>query len=82
MSKSWNPKRPTVELQPSKIRREPPPETRTAKLTVLPEDESDREAWTVVIGVVLFALAITLIIFCVSSYTSSNPAAEVVIHDV
>ena len=65
----------TVELaagarRPSRIRREPPPPARPmAKQRVL-HDVSERETWTVVIGVLLFAIAITVIIFGVSDYTS------------
>ena len=69
MSKPWTPKRQTVELQPSRIRREPPPEARAAKLTIVPDD-SEREARTVVIGIALFALAITFLIFWISDFTA------------
>ena len=58
MSKPWTPKRQTVELAPSRIRRDPA--AVQAKKTVQPYP-TEREIWTVVIGVVLFALAITLI---------------------
>lgn len=67
MSKSWKPGRHSVELRPSKIRRDPPPPE--AKHSVLPVSD-EREAWTVIIGVLLFALAITIIILGASEYTS------------
>ena len=70
MSKLWNPKRPTVELQSSKIRREPPPPSKVAQ-TVLPDD-SERETWMLVVGVAAFALAITFFIFWISDFTSSS----------
>lgn len=63
MSKS----KPTVELRPSKIRREPPPPP--GKLTLLPVGR-ESETSTVVIGVLLFALAITFLILWTSDYTS------------
>jgi len=72
MSKSWKPNKETVELasdaaRPSRIRREPPPPPR--KLTLLPEGRED-ETWTVVIGILMFAAAITFLIFWISDYTS------------
>jgi len=72
MSKPWTPKRPTVELRVSKIRREPPP---ADKLTKLPDD-SENETWAVVIGMLAFALALTVLIFWISDKTSpgSRPA--------
>lgn len=71
MSKSWKPNRPTVELssgatRPSRIRRDPPPPP-PAKPTILP-DMAEREAWTVVIGILLFGLAIAIIIVAVGNY--------------
>ena len=73
VSKLWNPKRPTVELQSSKIRREPPPPPKPSKVaqTLLPDD-SERETWTLILGVAAFAVAITLIIFWISDFTSSS----------
>jgi hypothetical protein len=73
VSKQWTPRRQTVELspaaeqRPSRIRREPPPAAPQPKaLNAYP---TEREMWTVVIGVVLFAIAITIIVFGVSEYT-------------
>jgi len=58
-----NLRRPTVELgsgRPSRIRRDPPPpEPKKKALQAYP---TEREVWTVVIGVVVFALAITVAI--------------------
>ena len=73
MSKPWNPNRPTVDLHASsvgrvsRIRRDPPPPAK--KQTALPDD-SENETWVVAIGVLAFALAITILIFWVSQYTS------------
>ena len=72
MSKHWTPNRPTVELRVSKIRREPPPPSAQRK-SVLPDSEID-ETWVVAIGVIAFALAITVIIFAFSDYL--NPANQ------
>jgi hypothetical protein len=62
MIKRPNLRRPTVELstaaRPSRIRREPPPPE--PKKKALQPYAAEREVWTVVIGVVLFALAITV----------------------
>jgi hypothetical protein len=68
-----NLRRKTVELRPpeartSRIRREPPPAAPERK-SVQPYP-TEREVWVVVIGVVLFAVAITIIIFGIGSYTS------------
>ena len=70
MSKPWTPTRPTVDLHaPSRIRREPPP---IDKQTSLPDD-SENETWAVVIGVVAFALAFTVLIFWISDKPSPSP---------
>lgn len=71
MSKQWKPGRHTVELQgearPSRIRRDPVPAREPTAVRAYP---SEREIWTVVIGVVCFAVAIAIIIVGVSDYTS------------
>lgn len=50
--------------KPSRIRRDPVPEQAKKELRPYP---TEREVWTVVIGVVLFALAITVITIGVSN---------------
>ena len=71
MSKKWTPRRETAPLssaRPSRIRREPPPPAPARKsLQTYP---SEREAWVVAIGVILFALAITVITVGVSNYVN------------
>ena len=57
----------TVELAPSRIRREPPPSP--SERTFLP-DLRGRETWVVVVGIVLFAMAITVLTFRISDLTS------------
>jgi hypothetical protein len=73
VSNQRNLRRKTVELhpdaaRPSRIRRDPPAAAPERK-SVQPYP-TEREVWAVVIGVVLFALAITIIIFGIGSYTS------------
>ena len=70
MSRTWKPNRPTVALpegapRPSRIRRDPPPPA--VKQSELP-DYAEREARTVVLGVILFGVAITIIIIAVGNY--------------
>lgn len=68
MSKQWKPGKQTVELRPSRIRRDPPPAAAAQKsLRAYP---TEREVWTVIVGIVLFALAIAIITFAVSDITS------------
>jgi hypothetical protein len=72
MSKTAATRKPTVGLtpdspKPSRIRREPPPPEKPKQLRTYVS--SEREQWIVVIGVILFALAIMVITFGVSDYT-------------
>ncbi len=72
MSKQWTPRKTTVGLaadaaRPSRIRREPPPPPPAQK--ALQPHPSEREVWVVVIGVILFSLAIAIIIVGVSDFT-------------
>lgn len=64
--------KPTVELQagarPSRIRRDPPPAP--DKIKSVRAYPSEREVLTVVIGVLLFAIALVIITFGISDYTS------------
>ena len=67
MSKQWKPKRPTVELRPSRIRRNPVAASADKKVIAY---SSERETWTVVIGVLMFALAIAILTVRISDITS------------
>lgn len=72
MSKPSKPGKKTVELQaaarPSRIRRDPPaPAAQKKAVNPYP---TEREVWIVVVGVVLFALAISIITFEFSQITS------------
>jgi endonuclease YncB( thermonuclease family) len=73
VSKSWTPAKPTVELRPSRIRRDPP---RPAK--IVEPVSTERETWFGVLGITLFALAITSIIIGFSAWVlqSEAPAAS------
>ena len=72
MSKQLKPGKKTVELmqasRPSRIRRDPPPAAAERK-AVRPYP-TEREIWIVAVGVVLFALAISIITFGFSQITS------------
>jgi hypothetical protein len=73
VSKQLKPGKKTVELKgaarPSRIRRDPPPPV-AAKKAVTPYP-TEREVWIVAIGVVLFALAISIITFGFSQVTGN-----------
>ena len=73
MSKPWKPSKPTVELRPSRIRRDPP---QLAK-TVTPVS-AEYETWFGVLGITIFALAISAIVIGFSAYVMGNddPAAS------
>jgi hypothetical protein len=68
VSKPLNPGKKTVELRPSRIRRDPPPAAPTEK-AVRPYP-TEREVWIVAIGVILFALAISALMVGISDITS------------
>jgi hypothetical protein len=75
VSKSWTPRKPTVALdapaaaRPSRIRRDPPPKAAEKKVRAYP---SEREIWMVVVGVCLFAIAISIITVGFSGFTSPS----------
>jgi hypothetical protein len=60
-------RRQTVELRPSRIRRDPPAVVVQKKVQPYP---TQREIWVVAIGVILFAIAITAVTFGISDVTS------------
>ncbi len=65
--KRSNIRRKAVETRPSRIRREPPAVVTQKAVNPYP---TEREIWTVVIGVLLFAIAIALVTFGISDVTS------------
>ena len=58
----------------SRIRRDPVPEVKELEV----RDQNERDAWTVAIGVVAFALAIVIITFGVASAAGWSPAHYVI----
>lgn len=71
MSNQQKLRRRTVDLgsagaRPSRIRRDPPPPARDKGVQPYP---TEREIWAVVIGVILFAIAVTALTFGVSDVT-------------
>lgn len=71
MSRKWTPAKPTVELRASRIRRDPVPiATPGDRPKKVYWDPSEWETWMVVVGVVLFALAISALTIGISEITS------------
>ena len=54
--------------RPSRIRREPPPPDKPKSLRAYPTTE--KETWIVIIGVLLFGIAITIITLGLSDFTN------------
>jgi len=68
MSRHWEPRKSTVELQPSRIRRDPV--SKDSPLTLIKLQARSRE-WEIaigIVGVILFALAINAIWFGVNAF--------------
>ena len=68
MSRHWQPRKSTVELQPSRIRRDPV--SNDSPLTLIKLQARSRE-WEIgigIVGVILFALAINAIWFGVNAF--------------
>ena len=65
-----SPRSPTSQApRPSRIRRDPPPAVK-AKVVVDPEE---RDQWTVIVGILTFALAFFVIIIAFGSYSGWSP---------
>ena len=60
----------TVELQPSRIRREPPPPSGEKINWAFWASDSDRDTWVVVVGIALFSIAFAIITIGISDFTS------------
>jgi hypothetical protein len=69
VSKHWKPRKQTVELQPSRIRREPVRLDSKARVAETEERVREREMWGGVTGVVLFAVALAAAAVGVSAVT-------------
>ena len=67
---SKKPVKPTVELKPSRIRREPARAEPIGPAAKAWWQSSEGETWIVVIGVVMFALAITALSIGIGEVTS------------
>jgi hypothetical protein len=61
MSRKWEPKKSTVEMQPSRIRREPVSNDKPLTLIKLQAHSREWEIAIGIVGVILFALAINAI---------------------
>ena len=71
MSKLSKPGKQSVELKPSRIRRDPVTVDRPAESAIRTYwHTTEGEAWIVGIGVVLFAIAIAIITIGISDFTS------------
>ena len=74
MNRLWSPRKQTVELEqtprPSRIRREPVRADEAAGPVSKFWNPSEWETWVVVVGVILFALALTALSIGVSEVTS------------
>ena len=79
MSKHWKqPSRNSIAVRPSRIRRDPPPRMPTeAELQQADAQKRERELWSGVTGVLIFALGIAVVAIAIGAVTYSNldPAA-------
>jgi micrococcal nuclease len=74
VSRPWNPRKPTVQLAPSRIRREPvriEPERRK-----ISHRSREQDIWLAIVGVSLFAAAIAFVTFGLSVISAPDPAAS------
>jgi len=59
----------TVEMRPSRIRRDPVPADKPSVIDKkLQWDSDERDIWIAIIGIIAFALAIDIIVVAVSAY--------------
>lgn len=72
MIKSSKREKPTVELRPSRIRRDPPASAASAAEAEkkLHWQSNEREIWLAIAGVVAFALAIDIVLVAISAWTN------------
>ncbi len=68
MSRKWEPKKSTVEMQPSRIRREPVSNDKPQTLIKLQAHSREWEIALGIVGVILFALAINAVWFGVNAF--------------
>lgn len=70
MSKPWKPGKKTVELRPSRIRREPVRSEEAQRLDKVRWHSPEWEVRLAIIGIILFALAINAVTIGISVITS------------
>jgi hypothetical protein len=70
VSKPWTPNKPTVELRQSRIRRDPVPLQKPAEAAKTYWDPSEWDTWVVVVGVLAFAVALSIAWIGISDITS------------
>ena len=69
MAKPWKPEKKTVEMRPSRIRRDPVPADKSSLIdNKLQWDTSERDIYFAVIGIIAFAVAIDIIIMAIGAY--------------
>ena len=69
MAKPWKPEKKTVEMRPSRIRRDPVPVDKPSLIyKKLQWDTSERDIYFAVIGIIAFAVAIDIIIMAIGAY--------------
>lgn len=78
VSKHWNPRRQTVGLRPSRIRRDPVPLRNQASLAKAVAGSREKEMWLGVAGILLFAvvLAATIIGISVATISRDDPQSH------
>ena len=72
MSKPWTPRKPTVELRPSRIRREPPRVEKKAEAKKARPVSREQEIMLGIAGVVLFAIIIAIVTIGFSAITGHD----------
>lgn len=68
MSKPLNPGKTSVDLRPSRIRRDPVHVKEEQRLDKVQWRSSDREIWLAILGMVAFALAINAVVIGISAH--------------
>lgn len=68
MSRQWEPKKSTVEMQPSRIRRDPASSDKPHTLVKLEARSREWEIGLAIVGMILFALALNAIWFGVNAF--------------
>ena len=72
MSKQWSPKKQTVQLAPSRIRRQPVPVHAPSLAKKAPRLSREQEIWLAITGIVLFAMAMAVVMLGFSVITGQG----------